>query len=161
MRFDAQLTAGTAGYCRYGYAKVLICRPFSPSGRPFPTTFWLTCPYLIHRAGMIESHGGVHELENYMSGRNLNHEWRKYNLIHQIVRLELLTSNQKKIIRKYHNHIFRRVINSGIGGIRYTDKITVKCLHLQIASYIALGYHPAEEWLKDKKLCGECKTCMC
>ena len=162
MRFDSELVIGSCRRCFYGHVQVIVCRPLSRRKfRPFPTTFWLMCPYLIHRAGMIEPHGGVHELEEYMRERKLIHEWRKYNILHQTVRINLLTENQKKYLRKYHKGIYHKLISTGIGGMKYTDGINVKCLHLQTASYIALGFHPAGEWLKSKGLCGECEVCTC
>ena len=161
MRFDSELVIGSCRRCIHGHTQVIVCRPLSRKLRPFPTTFWLMCPYLIHRAGMIESHGGVHELEDWMNERGLKHEWRKYNILHQRLRISLLTENQKKYLRKNHKSLYHSLVSTGIGGMKYTDGINVKCLHLQTASYLALNYHPAEEWLKDKKLCGECKTCMC
>jgi len=36
----------------------------------------------------------------------------------------------------------------GPGGIMPKDKVTVKCLHLQVASWAALGWHPGELWFK-------------
>lgn len=161
MRFDTDLVAGIGRRCRFNHDQVIVCFPVSPKGRIFPTTFWLTCPYLIHRAGMIESHQGVHELEAYINEHKLNHEYRKYNIAHQVIRLSLLSKYQLSFIRKYHTGKFKHLFGTGIGGIRYTDNITVKCLHLQTASYLALGYHPAEKWLKDKGLCVECDRCMC
>lgn len=161
MRFDTNLISGIGRRCRFGKVQVIVCLPVSPKGRIFPTTFWLTCPHLIHMAGMIESHQGVHELEAYMNEHELKHEWRDYNILHQEIRLSLINSHQLSFIRKYHGNIFRHLMNTGIGGIRYTDKMTVKCLHLQTASYLALNYHPAQEWLKSKCLNSECDSCTC
>lgn len=161
MRFDTSLVAGYGRRCRFNHVQVIVCLPVSPKGRIFPTTFWLTCPHLIHMAGKIESHQGVHELEAYMNEHELNHEWRAYNLAHQAIRLSLLNSHQLSFIRKYHTSTFKHLIKTGIGGIRYRENITVKCLHLQTASYLGLNYHPAQEWLKSKGLNSECESCMC
>ena len=136
---------------------MLVCRPFSVKGRPFPTTFWLTCPYLTRRAGLIESHGGVRELEEYMTSRGMLHEWRRYNLLHQVIRLRLIDRYSCRYAGKYHANVFRSVMRSGIGGMKLSEDITVKCLHLQTASFIALGRHPGREWLKEKGLCGNCQ----
>ena len=161
MRFDTEIVAGYGRRCRFGYVQVIVCRPVSGRGRIFPTTFWLMCPHLIHRAGMIESRGGVHELEDCMRERELFREWRKYNMIHQALRLSLISTHQLSFMRKYYPNKFRHLIGTGIGGIRYTDDITVKCLHLQTASYLGLNYHPAQEWLNSRGLRGECEVCMC
>ena len=157
QRFDPSLIAGCVR-CRHGGIQVLVCRPFSVKLRPFPTTFWLTCPYLVKRAGMIESQGGVRELEEYMTSRNMLHEWREYNMQHKIVRLSLMGRNFCGCVRKIRSVIFRTLMRSGIGGIKLGENITVKCLHLQTAAYIGLGGHPGSEWLKSKGLCLDCGT---
>ena len=155
-RFDPSLII-SAKHCKFGYAQVIICKPFSNKLRPFPTTFWLTCPYLIKLAGKIESQGGIDELESFMRNENLYHEWQQYNYLHQIVRLNLIEKNLCNFMRKYHTKIFRSLTRSGIGGMIYgRDDINVKCLHLQTASFLGLGFHPASEWLKAKGLYGNC-----
>ena len=160
QRFDESIIVGCVR-CSHGHIQVLVCRPFSHKLRPFPTTFWLTCPYLVRQAGMIESQGGVRELEDYMTSRGLIHEWRRYNYTHQVIRLRLMDKNLCRYTRKYHANVFRSVMRSGIGGMKYGEGICVKCLHLQTASFLALGCHPASEWLKGKNLCGECLECIC
>ena len=154
QRFDPSLIAGCVR-CRHGGIQVLVCRPFSVRLRPFPTTFWLTCPYLVRRAGMIESQGGVRELEEYMTRNNMLHEWREYNLQHQAVRFGLMGESFRRYMCRYQAKIFRSVMCSGIGGMKLGENITVKCLHLQTAAYIGLGRHPGSEWLKSKGLCGD------
>ena len=160
QRFDSNIIAGCVR-CKHGHIQALVCRPFSVKLRPFPTTFWLTCPYLIRRAGMIESLGGVRELEEYMTSHRMLHEWRHYNYLHQVIRLRLIDKHSCRYIRKYHVHVFRSVMRSGIGGMKYGEGICVKCLHLQTASCLVLGRHPAREWLREKGLCGECQECIC
>ena len=156
-KFDRSLIISCKN-CKFGFTQVLICKPFDKHGRPFPTTFWLTCPYLIKQAGKIESEGGVHDLERYIISKGLKREWQKYNLIHQELRLKLLNKNLIKFMRKYHNKVFKSLIRSGIGGIKYdNENVFVKCLHLQTASYLGLGFHFAEEWLNEKGLKIDCE----
>ena len=158
-RFDPSLII-SAKSCKFGYAQVIVCKPLSSKLRPFPTTFWLTCPYLIKLAGKIESQGGIDELESYMKDKKLYREWQKYNYLHQVIRLNLLDKNLSAFMRKYHSKIFRTLVRSGIGGMIYgRDDINVKCLHLQTASFLGLDFHPAGEWLKSKGLCGNCIIC--
>ncbi len=146
-------------YCRFGHVRVQICRPW---GRKiFPTSFWLKCPYLVRLAGEIESHGGVRQLEEYISSRGLVHEWRRYNIIHQVIRLKLGGIRENDFARRYRGKIFRDVMRGGVGGIRVGEGVNVKCLHLQTASFIGLGFHPAGEWLKSHGLCGECDCGLC
>lgn len=143
--------------CSFGHVMIQICRPF---GRKiFPTSFWLKCPYLVKLAGKIESLGGVHELEEYIYANNLVHEWRRYNIIHQSLRVILGGRYENDFARKYRTKIFRDVMRGGVGGIRVGEGVNVKCLHLQTASFIGLNYHPASEWLKSHGLCGEISEC--
>ena len=165
-KFDQSLITSTL-YCKFNHAQLVVCRPLSEKLRPFPTTFWLTCPHLVKLAGRIESQGGVKDIELYMRKRKLYHEWNKYNFLHQSIRLSLLDENLCRFMRKYHSKIFRALMRSGIGGMVYgRDDINVKCLHLQTASFLGLGFHPAEEWLRAEGLCREnyCRTggkCLC
>ena len=138
---------------------IQICRPF---GRKiFPTSFWLKCPYLVKLAGKIESLGGVHELEEYIASHGLIHEWRKYNIIHQSLRVILGGRYENDFARRYRAKIFRDIMRGGVGGILVGDGVNVKCLHLQTASYLGLNFHPASEWLKAHGLFGECENGLC
>lgn len=110
---------------------------------------------------MIESLGGVNELEEFIRSRSLVHEWRGYNRLHQVVRLGLMGERERKCVRMRSVKVFRSVMRSGVGGMRQTESVSVKCLHLQTASLIALGHHTGGEWLKAKGLCGDCGEAMC
>lgn len=160
QHFDANIIAGCIR-CKFGRVKVLVCSPMTRKGRPFPTTFWLTCPYLSKLAGRIEAEGGVHELEEYLRVRELGREWRRYNFGHQLVRLGLMDGKTRGFLWHYRNRMFRALMRSGIGGMRDGESISVKCLHLQTASLIGMGYHPASEWLKSRGLYGDCGNSLC
>ena len=45
--------------CPYGYPAVTEQAPFGPEGEPFPTTYYLTCPWLVSALARIEAAGGV------------------------------------------------------------------------------------------------------
>ena len=160
-RFDSSLIISVKK-CGFNHVQVITCRPLSKKLRPFPTTFWLMCPYLIKLAGTVESQGGVNELEEFLRTKKLFHEWHEYNFLHQILRLKLINKNQSNFMRRYNGKIFKSLIRGGVGGIKYdSENINVKCLHLQTASFLALGFHPGSEWLKLKGLCGGCKKNLC
>ena len=146
-------------YCRFGHVRVQVCRPWGR--KVFPTSFWLVCPYLVRLAGKIESSGGVHEAEEYITSRGLVHEWRCYNIMHQVIRLKLGGVNMNSFMRRYRGKVFRDVMRGGVGGIRVGAGVNVKCLHLQAASFIGMGFHPAEEWLKSHGLAGDCGNNLC
>ena len=45
--------------CPYGFPAVTEQAPFGPDGEPFPTTYYLTCPWLVAALARIEAAGGV------------------------------------------------------------------------------------------------------
>jgi hypothetical protein len=45
--------------CPYGRPAVTEQAPYDRNGEPFPTTFYVTCPYLVAAISRIEAAGGV------------------------------------------------------------------------------------------------------
>src|SRR5215218_7174089 len=45
--------------CPHGFPAVTEQPPFTASGRPFPTTYYLTCPWLVAAVSRLEADGGV------------------------------------------------------------------------------------------------------
>ena len=45
--------------CAYGFPAVTEQEPFTSSGTPFPTTYYLTCPWLVAGIARLEAAGGV------------------------------------------------------------------------------------------------------
>ena len=138
----------------------MICAPMSgvrPNAlRPFPTSFWLVCPWLLRQAGKVESEGGVHRLEEWLT-HHAPDQWRAYNRLHQRLRLSLMSPARLNFLRRFHPNLFRSLRLGGVGGIRpQHGEVRVKCLHLQTASWLALGCHPGAEWLQAEGLAGEC-----
>ncbi|MHB9003025.1 MAG: DUF501 domain-containing protein [Coriobacteriia bacterium] len=52
-------TWSVAARCEYGRPTVVLTHPRLPDGSPFPTLYWLTCPWLTSQAGRLESAGGT------------------------------------------------------------------------------------------------------
>lgn len=48
-----------AARCAYGFPAVTEQAPFGPDGEPFPTTYYLTCPWLVSGIARLEAGGGV------------------------------------------------------------------------------------------------------
>lgn len=158
-KFEASLVLGTAKRCRFGVPQVIVCSPLYRI-LPFPTSFWLTCPWLVRHLARLESEGGVGRLEHWM-----RHcppaTWIGYNMDHQKLRLGLLSAAQSVFLRAFRPQFFGRLRSGGIGGIRYGPEIRVKCLHLQAASWLALGRHPAAVWLEAHGVKGDCGGELC
>ena len=68
--FDPALVLGSA-QCPWGYPQVILCRPCS-RGKPFPTLFWLTCPYVAAASGrqVSKSRGALRENNFYNQGED-------------------------------------------------------------------------------------------
>ena len=45
--------------CPYGLPAVTEQSPYDSVGEPFPTTYYLTCPYLVTAVSRLEAAGGV------------------------------------------------------------------------------------------------------
>ena len=190
QRFDSSIILGAARRCKFNHVQVIICAPVScnhdplqaprlfrgydplPTSpltgggertiRPFPTSFWLTCPYLTRLAGMIESRGGVSEHQDYIRSQGLIHDWTLYNVMHQSIRSSLLDKNLRGFMMSNYPALFRGLMHGGVGGTKYkAGEVNAKCLHLQTASFMALGFHPAGKWLKSKSLWGSCDNNAC
>jgi hypothetical protein len=48
-----------AARCAHGFPAVTEQAPFGPDGEPFPTTYYLTCPWLVSGIARLEAGGGV------------------------------------------------------------------------------------------------------
>jgi uncharacterized protein len=45
--------------CPHGFPAVTEQAPYGPDGEPFPTTYYLTCPWLVAALARVEAAGGV------------------------------------------------------------------------------------------------------
>jgi hypothetical protein len=113
--------------CPYGRPAVTEQAPFDEAGRPFPTTYWLTCRYLVEAVSRVEAAGGVErwsraaadtpELASSLAGA---HE------------------DQRRI---------RPELDLGVGGAR-PGAAGLKCLHAHVAFALARpGYELGERIL--------------
>lgn len=160
--FSPSLVAGVSRRCAHGFPQVVLCKAMR-GGEPFPTSFWLTCPYLERLAGQLESDGGTSRMEAHIaSSRERTRCWRRYHLLHASLRLALAGQPRREFLRRRRPRIFSSLRGKGVGGISYIKGgIFVKCMHLQIASYLGTGYHPAYQWLNENAGTWECDGGEC
>ncbi|EHM09626.1 hypothetical protein TheveDRAFT_0462 [Thermanaerovibrio velox DSM 12556] len=135
---DRSVVRGFCALCSWGFPRVLLCGPVSKRG-PFPTTFWLVCPYLMDRCSHLESSGGVARLEARME-RDME-AMRDYHRMHRMVRRALLTPAEWSMIRA-RAELAYPILGKGMGGTDFSGVFGAKCLHLQVGSFLGLGYHP-------------------
>ena len=163
--FSAIVTIGVAKRCRFNMPQVLLCGPMRRNA-PFPTTFWLICPHLEKCIGAIESQNGVDGMEAALAAAPEGWmKWVEYHKAHARLRLALLSEGRKRYLRRFRPSLFKALRRGGVGGISYQayhpGTFYVKCIHLQAASYLALGHHPASRWLEDQIESWECDRSLC
>lgn len=143
-RFDLSIVYAVARRCRYKHPQVLLCRPFGVEG-PFPTTFWLTCPYLEKRCAELESEQQIALLEEILASRL--EETDKWHKAYALLRKKTLDAGaaEQGAAQLYS------VLDKGAGGIdNEKNPSAAKCLHMQVAAWMGMGWHPAADWLEER-----------
>jgi uncharacterized protein len=117
-----------AARCAHGFPAVTEQAPFGDDGTPFPTTYYLTCPWLVAAIARTEAAGGV---ARYSQAAAENPELQRS--------LETADAEQRRI---------RPELDVGIAGTREPGKL--KCLHAHAAFALARpGYALGEQILDE------------
>lgn len=127
--------------CPFGRPAVTEQSPYDPSGEPFPTTYYLTCPHLVEAVSRLEAAGGVER----WSGRVADDPELAESL-------ELATERQRELRRGLAGGERGRddgeSLALGIGGSR--NPRSLKCLHAHAAFALANpGYELGERILEE------------
>lgn len=109
--------------CPYGFPAVTEQDAFDSDGQPFPTTFYLTCPWLVAAIARIEADAGV---ERWSLAAQADPE------LH--VSLAAADSDQRRL---------RPELDVGIAGTRERDHL--KCLHAHAAFALARPHYELGE----------------
>lgn len=158
-RFDISVIRAIAKRCSHGFPQVIVCHPFAGK-EPFPTTFWLTCPYLDRKCGELESHQQISRLEEVFAVRS--ECVLMWHLEYAALRKSLLAPLDMQEIAANNPGCIKAVLDYGVGGINYRESPqAVKCLHLQTAAWLGMGHHPASDWLEEKLDELECRRISC
>src|SRR5438105_12961733 len=111
--------------CPFGRPAVTEQAAYDDAGEPFPTTYWLTCPYLVAAVSRQEAAGGVERWSRAAAGD-----------------AELAASLDRA------NDVQRRVrpeLDLGIGGARHGAG-SLQSLHAHVAFALARpGYELGEQ----------------
>ncbi|MBO8161287.1 MAG: DUF501 domain-containing protein [Thermosipho sp. (in: Bacteria)] len=137
-----------AYFCVYKFPVVIESLPIK-NGKPFPTIYYLTCPYLIRKISKLEEKGYI----KYFEGKIEKDEdfKKKLFLAHQeIIRRRDGFFEKYQELSKY-TEWRKKLLEVGTGGIK--DWTKVKCLHLHTADYLAGVENPIGEEVM--KLIGE------
>jgi hypothetical protein len=127
--------------CPYGRPAVTEQEPYDERGNPFPTTYYLTCPYLVAAVSRLEAAGGVER-------------WSRAAAADPVLResLERATEEQRALRRALAAGRIGRdggaSLTLGIGGAR--TPALLKCLHAHVAFALARpGYALGEAVLAE------------
>ena len=119
---------GVAVRCPYGRPAVTEQAPFDDDGRPFPTQFYVTCPYLVAAIARLEAAGGVER-------------WTRAACEDPALRRSLAEAQAEQ------RHL-RPELPAGIGGS--TRGGSLKCLHAHAAFALARpGYELGDRMLAE------------
>ncbi|MFL5967391.1 MAG: DUF501 domain-containing protein [Gaiellaceae bacterium] len=110
--------------CPFGRPAVTEQQPFDDRGAPFPTTYWLTCRYLVAQVSRVEAAGGVERWSRAAREQP-----------HLAASLAAADADQRRL---------RPELDAGIGGAR-SEAGSLKCLHAHVAFALARpGYELGE-----------------
>jgi uncharacterized protein len=119
--------------CPFGLPAVTEQAPYDDSGEPFPTTYYVTCPWLVAQISRLEAAGGV---ERWSERVGTDPELA--------ASLERATKQQRAVRRSLAAGRTGRddgaSLDLGIGGARTPERL--KCLHAHAAFGLA---HPGYE----------------
>jgi hypothetical protein len=130
--------------CVHGYPAVTEQAAHAEGGSPFPTTYWLTCPWLVAAVARLEAAGGVER-------------WSRAAATDMELSASLMRADEDQ-------RRLRPELDVGIGGSRDREKL--KCLHAHAAFALARpGYElgdrilaeAGELWCPDAR-CREAET---
>jgi hypothetical protein len=117
-----------AARCPYGLPAVTEQEPYDRDGRPFPTTYYLTCRHLVAALARIEAAGGV---ERWSAAAAEDEELRRS--------LEDATGEQRRLRAALATGTAGKdggaSLELGIGGSRTPARL--KCLHAHAAFALA------------------------
>lgn len=114
--------------CVHGFPAVTEQGPYDADGKPFPTTYYLTCPWLVAAVARIEAAGGVERWSRAAAAEP--------ELSESLARAD---AEQRRL---------RPELGVGIAGIR--DRTKLKCLHAHAAFALARpGYELGDRVLAE------------
>lgn len=123
--------------CPFGAPAVTEQAPRDDRGKPFPTTYYLTCRHLVAAVSRLEATGGV---ERWTRAAREEPELR--------TSLERANDEQRRVRRELAGSWEHPSLDSGIGGTERTGSL--KCLHAHVAYALARpGYGLGEAILAE------------
>ena len=115
--------------CSYDYPQVVRVYPLV-GGKPFPTLFWLTCPFLTKQIDRLEAEGWIKQMDGQIErDETLAGALREAHRAYLTERNRLLSPQDRATLKE--KGMLNDLVKKGIGGV--ADFARVKCLHLHVA----------------------------
>ena len=138
--------------CKFGFPQV-IKNPPVVDEKPFPTTFWLTCPHLVKEVSRLEEAGYISKFEEILKrNERFRRKYLKAHSFERMLRKPFISKNLPKGIKK-------KLLSVGVGGIE--NPLGVKCLHLHLASYLGGVPNPIGREVSKLVPSMECRNNYC
>jgi uncharacterized protein len=122
--------------CPFGLPAVTEQEPYDGEGRPFPTTYYLTCPHAVASVARLEAAGGVER-------------WSEAVQADEALRASLVRATEEQRALRRELAAGRKgrddgaSLELGIGGTAAPERL--KCLHAHVAFALARpGYELGE-----------------
>jgi len=123
--------------CPFGLPAVTEQSPYDATGKPFPTTYYLTCRHLVAAVSRLEAAGGV---ERWTEAARTDPALR--------ASLEQATERQRALRHELADSDEGTSLDLGIGGTAKPERL--KCLHAHVAFALAQpGYLLGERILAE------------
>lgn len=127
--------------CKYGYPQVIQSFPIKEK-KPFPTLYWLTCPFLSEEVSKLESYHKIKEVEDMIqNNKELKRQMHELHTKEIEKRLNILGEN----IKFLPQNIQKKLKETGIGGTKDFSK--VKCFHMHYACFLVDEENPIGEMI--------------
>ena len=121
-----------------------------PTWAPFPTVFWLTCPHLRSAVATLESRGMIEGVRRRIrEDVEFRREYEDANARYALQRIGLLDAADRAGLHIDAQKdgpgagMLRVIEESGVGGA--ADWTGVKCLHMNVADFMAGNANPVGE----------------
>jgi uncharacterized protein len=127
--------------CPFGAPAVTEQAPYDTAGDPFPTTYYLTCRYLVAAVARLEAAGGIERWSELAAADDaLSTSLQRATEDQRVVRRELAAG---RVGREGGASL-----DLGIGGTSRPERL--KCLHAHVAFALARpGYELGERILAE------------
>ena len=136
--------------CSYGFPVVIKSKPIL-EGKPFPTIYWLSCPFLRYKISQLETEGYIPKYEKLLASSP--------RLLSLQVRAHLRAQKEAIELAGEKGWIRERLSSGGMGGISNFSHI--ECLHLHVAYHLGGIENPVGKMVLEEIGKKECENALC